>query len=393
MPNYVDDPENPGKPIDVVKLQARHPLQVLPAFLLPEWMKSDTWSRREALMLLAGYNPHTTVWDETSEGLGMFARERGYLDGLSDRMIQAANVHWFHPRFDEAYKQLLTLSGYATGGSLDERKTPDEWIAWAATKGFSPYWSDLATGIEVGNHSLLAVERDRQRFRAIGHVGGFTVTSSPIINGMATISVGPGEVILTDGKKILYNATSVSISHATPGVKKRVYLHDPLLANSSGIETPGSRALAANCADDALPLGAYEGGLIVVGHVTLVAHAPAPAAASSVDNTSPYKTDNPAPVQAKKRQTAIGREIEEAIARIQNSDMRAIVNQHTVMAELAKCAGTAGSCITGVADGNTGILWRDDQQQSQKLTKEALRKRLGRRTNVQDGHEQTPAGR
>jgi hypothetical protein len=137
MPHYVDDPENPGKPIDVIKLQGRYPPRVLPAFLLSGWMKRDTWSRREALMLLAGYNPSITQWTETIDGFGQFfAGNRGYLDGMSDWMIRRANVHWQHPRHDEAYEQFLALSDYARGGSLDERKTPSEWLTWAASKGF-----------------------------------------------------------------------------------------------------------------------------------------------------------------------------------------------------------------------------------------------------------------
>lgn len=147
MPFYVDDPANPGEPIDVIELQKRDTQKDLQPYLLPEWMKRDTWSRREALMMLAGYNPSVTQWNETSSGFGQFpAGNRGYLDGMSDWMIQHANVHWRHPRHDDAYKQFLTLSDYAQGGSLDERKTPDEWVAWARSKQFEPYWLTSDSG-------------------------------------------------------------------------------------------------------------------------------------------------------------------------------------------------------------------------------------------------------
>lgn len=145
MPFYVDDADKPGTPVDVIELQGRDPVQVLTPYLLPGWTKRDTWSRREALMLLAGYDPDATQWTEDSDGFGQFsAGNVGYLDGMSESMIRHANVYWRHPRSDEALKHLWTLSDYAKGGALEERKAPNEWIAWADSKGFIPYWFPLA---------------------------------------------------------------------------------------------------------------------------------------------------------------------------------------------------------------------------------------------------------
>lgn len=167
MPHYVDDPENPGKPIDVIKLQGRYPLRDLPAFLLSRWMKHDTWSRREALMLLAGYNPDVTQWTEVADGFAQFfAGNRGYLDGMSDWMIQHANVHWRHPRHDEAYKQFLALSDYARGSPLDERKPPTEWINWAASKEFSPYWLSMLDSSTPSPSDVSSVDASPSRTQA-----------------------------------------------------------------------------------------------------------------------------------------------------------------------------------------------------------------------------------
>lgn len=139
---YVQHPDNPDLTIDVMKLQAEDPLRVLPAYLLPDWLKRDTWSRREALLLLAGYNPNVTQWTETSNGFDQFpaGNNVGYLDMLTEKIIRHANVAWRHPRHDEAYEQFLILSDYARGGSLEERRTPSAWIEWAASKNFAPYW-------------------------------------------------------------------------------------------------------------------------------------------------------------------------------------------------------------------------------------------------------------
>ncbi|WP_243049339.1 hypothetical protein [Dyella sp. RRB7] len=85
------------------------------------------------------------------------------------------------------------------------------------------------------------------------------------------------------------------------------------------------------------------------------------------------------PGHSGRRQDAIAREIEVAIARMENGGTRASINQHTVMAELVQRAGTTGCCITEVADGGKAVIWLDDEGQQQKLTKEALKKRLQRR--------------
>lgn len=146
MPFYVDDPDASGQKVDVVVLQGRDPLQALEPVLIVGWLKRDTWSRREALLLLAGYDPNTTQWIEVSDGLGQFpAGNIGYLDGITQSAMWSANVYWQHPRNDESYEQLLTLANYARGGSLDERKAPQGWIAWATSKGFVPYWSQSGT--------------------------------------------------------------------------------------------------------------------------------------------------------------------------------------------------------------------------------------------------------
>lgn len=167
MPAYVEHPDKPGTIIDVMALQGENPLRVLPAFLLPGWMKRDSWSRREALMLLAGYNPNVTQWTETADGFGMFpAGNVGYLDKLSESMIRAANVSWRHPRYEEALREFWALSSYAAGGSLDERNPPSEWIAWAASKEFSPYWLSMLDSATTSPPDVSSVGASPSRTQA-----------------------------------------------------------------------------------------------------------------------------------------------------------------------------------------------------------------------------------
>lgn len=251
MPAYVKHPDHPGTTIDIVRLQDENSLRVLPAFLLPEWMKRDSWSRREALMLLAGYDPIVTQWTETGKGFGMFpAGNVGYLDKLSESMIHAAKVSWRHPRYEEALQQFLALSNYAAGGSLDERKPPSEWIAWAHSKGFSPYWLSM-------------------------------------LDSSAT---SPSDV-----------------------------------------------------------------------------------------NASLSGTESTTTIPTNKKQTAIGREIDQVIARIESGDTSVIIDQHSVMSELIKRVGSSGSCIVEIVGAGLGVIWKDTAGKNNKLTKEALKKRLQRR--------------
>ena len=141
MPFYVDDPENPGKKADVLDIQRRDPFQDLPPYRLTAYLKRDSWTRREAILLLAGFSPDSTQWTETTEGLGQTqAGGIAYLDGTTDQQRSVENLP--HPRTYENISDLQDLAVWARGAPLDERRTPSEWIEWAASKEFNPYWID-----------------------------------------------------------------------------------------------------------------------------------------------------------------------------------------------------------------------------------------------------------
>jgi hypothetical protein len=170
MTAYVRNPSDPDNVIDVIKLQDQDPLKVLEPCLIYDRMNWDTWTRREALMLLAGYYPATTIWTETNDGFGDNPAGNcvGYLDKLTEKTIRHAEVSWRHPRYEEASEQFHTLCNYARGGSLDERKTPSEWIAWAASKGFEPYWlgrvplqAETLLGTSQSDAALGAITRQK----------------------------------------------------------------------------------------------------------------------------------------------------------------------------------------------------------------------------------------
>lgn len=145
MPHYVDDPENPGTKIDVHALQERHPLRDLDPIFVVNRLRDDSWTLREALQILAGYDPTRTQWEEANGQL--FQTPPGlhfYLDGLSSELLRQKGLT--HPRRMENLSDINDLMHYARHSSLDERRTPAAWIDWAESKAFAPYWLGYPSG-------------------------------------------------------------------------------------------------------------------------------------------------------------------------------------------------------------------------------------------------------
>ena len=123
---------------------SKHPI------LINEWLNRDLWSRREAVQLLAGSLP-------LQNDFGMSITEpRFYLDKTNDHHLYYGdampkgwpdNIDPFgdyprlkHPLRDEVTSNLLVLTALVEYCDLDETRTPREWIDWAESKGFKPYW-------------------------------------------------------------------------------------------------------------------------------------------------------------------------------------------------------------------------------------------------------------
>jgi hypothetical protein len=151
VPHYVDDPVNPGKKIDVHALQERDPLRDLEPIFIGRYLRDDLWTLREALQILAGYDP-VTGWQEsdgrlcqTPPGLHF------YLDGLSSVLLLQRGLT--HPRGNENLRDINDLMSWARNSSLGDKRTPQEWIDWARTKSFVPYWYDYAKSLESNGGS------------------------------------------------------------------------------------------------------------------------------------------------------------------------------------------------------------------------------------------------
>ncbi len=101
MPHYIEDPDNPGQHIDLLR---RNPMMAaLPAapHIVDALLKRDSWSRREAVAILAGYDPRIArEW--LVECVPMPA---GYLDGTTALTLQNAG-----------------LGAYSTPNWTDERR-------------------------------------------------------------------------------------------------------------------------------------------------------------------------------------------------------------------------------------------------------------------------------
>lgn len=158
---YADDPDNPGKRVSVLELQRRNPFDHLPPVLINEWMKHELWSLREALYLLAGCLP-------PFEGMmtNIFLNKE-YLDGTSDERLHFGaippkgyplthkydnedDLNLTHPLKGEIEGHFGTLQSWTVHCTLADTKSPEEWIEWAASKDFKPYWLDYVDGTKLG---------------------------------------------------------------------------------------------------------------------------------------------------------------------------------------------------------------------------------------------------
>lgn len=139
MPVYVDDPDTPGAKIDVIELQRRDQVALLPPFLVRHWLRREVWTRREAMKLLAGYDPDSTPWGESDAGFNTIPPGQiGYLDGMTALQLHVAGIG--HPRSGDCLSDFWRLADYSKWVSLDEKRCPWDWLAWVADREFEPYW-------------------------------------------------------------------------------------------------------------------------------------------------------------------------------------------------------------------------------------------------------------
>ena len=135
MRNYVPDPENPGQHIDTIELLRRDPSKPLPVHI-DGLLKRDLWTRQEALLILVGLDPCNVV--HGGYPIGTIGAGIRYLDGTASAQLDAQGLQ--HPRAQDWLPEFDRLKGYAAGQDMGERKAPSEWIAWAESKDFTPYW-------------------------------------------------------------------------------------------------------------------------------------------------------------------------------------------------------------------------------------------------------------
>jgi len=103
------------------------------------WLNRDLWTRRQAILFCAGYDPDATTWRESASGLGDFhVGQVVYLDGRA--ASQSVDVAPQHPEEAAALLDLWRLSDDSQGTSLDEIRPPAQWIGWATGCGVTPYW-------------------------------------------------------------------------------------------------------------------------------------------------------------------------------------------------------------------------------------------------------------
>lgn len=216
----------------------------------------------------------------------------------------------------------------------------------------------------------------------IGSVAGFHLSASPVINGTTTVSASNGTVIRSDGQVIHYSAASCTLSWIKAGVVKRVCMIDPLLGEFPAGYTPREpRSLVVFCDDQEAAPGAYQGGLIVLGHVELTLWHPEavgqmPHAVSSSD-TSPATTQNdapPAPYQNTRDWWA-----EHQLAELKKSGTRAVdITADLLLQRLAPLVGQ-GNCFSAADPQRKWIEYTNEDGEKKKWNSSAIREWLHRR--------------
>lgn len=135
----LDEADQPPKRIDSTALQVKYPNRVLDPVQITGHLKMDLWTRREALLLLAGYNP-ITPWEYSQTCMSSIGPWIiFFLDGTNSDQL---NKGWgiTHPRSTQNFESFLDLISWASHQDLSEVRPPDYWIEWARSKGFAPYW-------------------------------------------------------------------------------------------------------------------------------------------------------------------------------------------------------------------------------------------------------------
>ncbi len=181
MPHYVNNPENPGQHIDANELVRRNPLTPPPpdSRIVGGLLKRDTWTRREAIAILAGAD--TRHAREYFHGVPI---PTGYLDGTTALSLQAAGLH--HPLHEDISAACSMLDSYSEGQDMDEKRTPSEWLEWAKSKGFRPYWlvEPAPESAPAGEAATVAEPMQRQRYQEqeilrVLAENGYTATALP----------------------------------------------------------------------------------------------------------------------------------------------------------------------------------------------------------------------
>jgi hypothetical protein len=140
---YVNDPDQPVKKIDSTILQVKYPDRILDPVKILGYLKRDVWTRREALLLLAGYDP-ITQWNCSDTRMSLIGPAMiFFLDGTNSAQL-LNEWHISHPRGYDNLDAFTSLLSWAEHQALSETHPPPYWIEWARSKGFAPYWLEYA---------------------------------------------------------------------------------------------------------------------------------------------------------------------------------------------------------------------------------------------------------
>ncbi|MHB1689760.1 MAG: hypothetical protein ACYCSR_03705 [Thiomonas sp.] len=278
MPRYVPDPKNPGQVIDIIKLLRGDPLTPPPVHI-DGLLKRDLWTRQEALLILAGLDPCNVV--HGGYPIGSIGAGIRYLDGTASAQLDAQGLQ--HPRAQDWLPEFDRLKGYAAGHDMNERKAPSEWIAWAESKDFTPYWRAEPQPAPAGDTCIEG--EDAAEFIECANNGGEPIDWRNWVGNRPVLKAGDAARLMAGLEPTLHKSLEIARNESAGDAKQRARKFEEWAA-SQGMEHASPA--------DWLTWGQSQGEAVHVGFRLAVEQYAAPAGQAATESTQPggLKTDD-----------------------------------------------------------------------------------------------------
>lgn len=146
------------------------------------WFELDTWTMREALLLLAGIDPHRAdCWHLNEDGFSTDGHQPVWARITARPGVTVDDAGMPHPTglvldlFQiESLSRLLNIWVSNPGHTLNDRHAPSYYLGWAVDKGYGPFWHSWM--IDAG----LFPERTTERLSATPAAASEGASTDPV---------------------------------------------------------------------------------------------------------------------------------------------------------------------------------------------------------------------